>query len=175
MSEIVLSVQDVTKSYQVGKTLTKKGATLHALRGIDLDVRNGETLGLVGESGCGKTTLARLILGIEAATTGTVMFGGKSIAAFGRLERAKLVQPVFQDPYASLNPRTRISGIVAAPLEVRGIGSSSSRRERTRRNECGRARRALHACLSQPAVGRAAPARRHCARAHRRARYAALR
>ena len=69
---------------------------------------------------------------IEDATTGTVAFGDRSVAAFGRLERAKLVQPVFQDPYTSLNPRTPISRIVTAPLEVRSIGSSSSRRESVR-------------------------------------------
>jgi peptide/nickel transport system ATP-binding protein len=132
MNGDVLSVRGVTKTYSVGKTFANTGAKLHALRGVDLDIRKGETLGLVGESGCGKTTLARLILGIEEPTTGTVTLGNKSVAEFGRLERAKLVQPVFQDPYSSLNPRMSIASIVAAPLEVRGIGSSSSRRERVR-------------------------------------------
>ena len=96
MNRNVLSVRGVTKTYRVGKTLANTGATLHALRGIDLDIRKGETLGLVGKSGCGKTTLARLILGIEDPTTGTVTLGTRSVAEFGRLERAKLVQPVFR-------------------------------------------------------------------------------
>lgn len=128
----ILEVRDATKSYSVGKTLLGAGHTLHALRGIDLTARKGETLGLVGESGCGKSTLARLILGIENPTSGTVALAGKPISGYGRLERAKLVQPVFQDPYSSLNPRMRIARIVAAPLEVRGLGSASSRRDLVR-------------------------------------------
>jgi peptide/nickel transport system ATP-binding protein len=99
---------------------------------VDLIVRKGETLGLVGESGCGKSTLARLILGIEDPTLGTVALAGRAVAGYGRLDRAKLVQPVFQDPYSSLNPRMRIARIVAAPLEVRGISTAASRRERVR-------------------------------------------
>ena len=128
----VLEVRGATKTYDVGKTLVGAGRTLHALRGIDLAVRKGETLGLVGESGCGKSTLARLILGIEGPTSGKVALAGKPVGGYGRLERAKLVQPVFQDPYSSLNPRMRIARIVAAPIEVRGIGTASSRRERVR-------------------------------------------
>jgi peptide/nickel transport system ATP-binding protein len=132
MASALLDVRGVTKTYSVGRTLTGEGGTLHALRGADVLVREGETLGLVGESGCGKSTLARLILGIEEPSSGIVRLAGKPISDYGRLERAQLVQPVFQDPYSSLNPRMRIAGIVAAPLEVRGVGSASSRRERVR-------------------------------------------
>ena len=128
----VLAVRGAAKTYAVGRALLGAGGTLQALRGIDLVVRKGETLGLVGESGCGKSTLARLILGIEAPTAGTVTLAGRPVGAYGRLERAKLVQPVFQDPYSSFNPRMRIARIVAAPLEVRGVGSASWRRERVR-------------------------------------------
>jgi peptide/nickel transport system ATP-binding protein len=132
MASALLDVRGVTKTYSVGRTLTGEGGTLHALRGADVLVREGETLGLVGESGCGKSTLARLILGIEEPSSGIVRLAGKPIGDYGRLERAQLVQPVFQDPYSSLNPRMRIASIVAAPLEVRGVGSASSRRERVR-------------------------------------------
>lgn len=132
MSAKILEVRGATKVYSVGKTLMGAGSTLHALRGIDITVRKSETLGLVGESGCGKSTLARLILGIERPSSGTVTLAGRAVAEYSRLERAQLVQPVFQDPYSSLNPRMRISRIVSAPLEVRGIGSASSRRERVR-------------------------------------------
>jgi peptide/nickel transport system ATP-binding protein len=128
----LLELQGVTKTYALGQTLFNAGDTLQALRGVDLVVRKGETLGLVGESGCGKTTLARLILGIEAATAGSIRLDGTPVAALGRLARAARVQPVFQDPYSSLNPHMRVAAIIAAPLEVRRIGTAASRRERVR-------------------------------------------
>ncbi|RAI00856.1 ABC transporter ATP-binding protein [Acuticoccus sediminis] len=124
-----LVMKGVTRDYAVGGPFSRK-KTLRALRGIDLTVAKGTTLGLVGESGCGKSTLAKVLLGVEPATSGEVLVGGKSVDEYGRLERAQLVQPVFQDPYSSLNPRQTVSSIIAAPLEVRGIGNGASRRRR---------------------------------------------
>jgi len=132
MAGALLELEGVAKTYRLGNTLFNAGAALQAVRGVDLVVAKGETLGVVGESGCGKTTLARLILGIEPPTGGAIRLGGAPVASLGRLERAARIQPVFQDPYSSLNPHMRIAAIVAAPLEVRGIGSASSRRERVR-------------------------------------------
>src|SRR5262245_14946889 len=113
--QALLEVRGVTKSYRLGKTWLDRGSTLQALRGVDLTIRKGETLGLVGESGCGKSTLARLMLGIEHPTSGAVRLDGRPVAALDRLDRARRVQPVFQDPYSSLNPHMRVSRIVAAP------------------------------------------------------------
>lgn len=127
--DYLLELDAVTRTYQVGTLLGGK-RTLHALRGVDLQVRRGETLGLVGESGCGKSTLSRMILGLEAPTSGTVRVAGRTLRAMNRLERARLIQPVFQDPYSSLNPRMTITALVTAPLEVQGTGDARSRRTR---------------------------------------------
>ncbi len=121
MTAPIIAARAVTRDYRAGKRV------LHALRGVDLAVEPGETLGIVGESGCGKSTLARLLLGIEPPSSGTVAIEGKPIAAYHRLARAALIQPVFQDPYSSLNPRMTVGGIIAAPLEVRREGTHSSR------------------------------------------------
>ena len=97
---------------------------MHAVCGVSFDVRAGETLGLVGESGCGKTTTARLILNLLPATGGSVSYAGHDVlSARGRAMRdlRRHMQVVFQDPYASLNPRRSVGSIIAAPLRVHGL------------------------------------------------------
>ena len=128
----IISVRGAIKSYPVGGGWMRRGTAIQALRGVNLDVREGEALGLVGESGCGKSTLTRLILGIEAPTTGEITLGGRPAGSYRRRERAKLIQPVFQDPYSSLNPRITVGGIVAAPLEVCREGDRAGRKARVR-------------------------------------------
>jgi peptide/nickel transport system ATP-binding protein len=122
----LLEITGATRNYQVSAGL-RRGRVLQAVRGIDLAVEEGEILAIVGESGCGKSTLARLLLGIEEPSSGSITVGGKPIGAYGRVERAKLIQPIFQDPYSSLNPRMTVAGAIAAPLEVRGVGNGRSR------------------------------------------------
>ena len=120
----VLTARGVVRHYPTA------GRVLQALRGLDISLEPGQTLGIVGESGCGKSTLARLLLGIEAPDAGQVQLAGRPVTSYPRLERAALIQPVFQDPYSSLNPRQTCGAIVAAPLDVRGEGSRAERRAR---------------------------------------------
>jgi peptide/nickel transport system ATP-binding protein len=107
-----------------------RGQRVHALSDVSFDVMPGETLGIVGESGCGKSTLARSILMLPSPTSGTVQFKGQAWSGRSQSELRTLrksMQPIFQDPVASLNPRQRVLDIVAAPLEVHGIGTRSHR------------------------------------------------
>jgi len=107
----------------------KDRVTLKAVDGIDVAIRKGETLGLVGESGCGKSTVARLIVGLYAPTRGTIVYDGVPIAGEGATTDARALraarrgmQMIFQDPYASLNPRWRVADIVAEPLRAHEPG-----------------------------------------------------
>src|SRR5512146_127802 len=100
MNEL-LQVQDLVVHFP----LTAPKRTVHAVDGVDLELHRGECLGLVGESGCGKSTLALALLGLLSPTRGRVLFEGQALGAMTRLERASRVQMVFQDPFASLNPR----------------------------------------------------------------------
>ena len=93
---------------------------VRAVDGVDLHIDRGETLGVVGESGCGKSTLARLILGLLTPDSGDIAVEGQRIVDMDRKARARLIQPVFQDPFSSLNPLTRIRDIVAMPLQAQG-------------------------------------------------------
>ncbi|MBS0517853.1 MAG: ATP-binding cassette domain-containing protein [Proteobacteria bacterium] len=122
MADTLLTLDDVAVHFTVGSTLKGGIKTLRAVDGITLDVRPGECLGLVGESGCGKSTLALAIMGLLAPTRGRVVLDGSDLGQRSRLETARLVQMVFQDPYASLNPRQTVRRTLADPLRLQGVG-----------------------------------------------------
>ncbi|MCZ0812193.1 MAG: ABC transporter ATP-binding protein [Pseudomonadota bacterium] len=121
----VLELRNVTKTYRVKQGLFGKAKPLTAVNDVSLSLPRGEVLGLVGESGCGKSTLAKILLGLEAPSMGQVMVDGQEITAQDRLSLARRIQPIFQDPYSSLNPRKSIFDIVSLPLRVHGIGDKA--------------------------------------------------
>jgi peptide/nickel transport system ATP-binding protein len=130
--EPLLEVTDLTKHFPVKRGLLNREVDrVRAVDGVSLSVRKGETLGLVGESGSGKSTLSRTILQLLAPSSGSVRFEGREIAGLSRREMRPLrrqMQMVFQDPYASLNPRKRVGQIVGEPLRVQGEASGAELR-----------------------------------------------
>ena len=123
MNETLLEARDLKKYFPVssGFFFGRAQAWIKAVDGISFSVARGETLGVVGESGCGKTTTAKLILAQEAATSGTIEFRGQDVTTMRKndlMEYRKAVQVVFQDPFSSLSPRMRVGDIIAEPLEV---------------------------------------------------------
>ncbi|WP_255176167.1 ABC transporter ATP-binding protein [Bordetella genomosp. 5] len=119
----LMRTRQVQRSFQIGGGMFKPRRTLHAVNGVDLEVERGSVLGIVGESGCGKSTLARLLLGLTPPSAGEIELDGQNITALDRRAMARRVQPIFQDPYSSLNPRRSIASIVSLPLEVHGIAN----------------------------------------------------
>jgi peptide/nickel transport system ATP-binding protein len=126
----LLELAAVERRFRVSGGLLRPRRAVRAVNGVSLSIARGEVLGLVGESGCGKSTLARLMLGLLAPSAGEVRLAGASLAHLARKDRARRVQPIFQDPYGSLNPRRRVASIIASPLVVHGIGDPVERRRR---------------------------------------------
>jgi peptide/nickel transport system ATP-binding protein len=128
-AETALSVRNLTKHFPVKSGLLAKTQQVRAVEDVSFEVRPGETLGLVGESGCGKSTVGRLILRLEAPTAGSISYHGRDFTQMSRTELKAMrrkVQAVFQDPYSSLNPRMTIGRIVAEPLKVYDLAPDSA-------------------------------------------------
>jgi len=125
----LLNVQNLVKHFLVENS----DDVLRAVDGVSFDIRRGETLGLVGESGCGKTTVGRCILRLHEPTSGEIAFENENIIGLPNAKMQKLrreMQIIFQDPYASLNPRLSVFSIISEPLKIHGIGDKNSRRAR---------------------------------------------
>ncbi len=135
----LLEIRDLVKVYQADEGVFGKARReVRAVNGVSLDIYSGETLGLVGESGCGKTTLGRMILRLIEPTSGSVTFEGHDVlaatpAALRRLRRN--MQIIFQDPFASLNPRMRVEEIVTEPLKIHAAREEGDGRAPSRRRD----------------------------------------
>ncbi|WP_415183153.1 ABC transporter ATP-binding protein [Phaeovulum sp.] len=125
----LLQIQDLHVHFPVGSQfLARNKRLLRAVSGVNLHLQKGECLSIVGESGCGKSTTALAVMGLQEPTSGDILFEGKSIIganAPSRMDRARIAQMVFQDPYASLNPRQTVRGSLAAPLRLHGTTAKS--------------------------------------------------
>ncbi len=129
-----LEVQDLVKHFPIyGGILQRQTGTVKAVDGVSFGIRRGETLGLVGESGCGKSTVGKTVLKLLEPTAGRILLGGVDVSAFSAAEmwpHRRRIQTVFQDPYSSLNPRLTAGTIVGEPLENFGIASGREVQER---------------------------------------------
>jgi peptide/nickel transport system ATP-binding protein len=131
----LLEVRDLVKEFPVtaGAVLQRKIGAVHAVSGVSFTVEAGHTFGLVGESGCGKTTIGKLVVALEKPTGGQVLLGGRDVASM-RGERLRKhrrdLQLMFQDPYSSLDPRMRVGAIIREPLAIQHIGSGSQQQQR---------------------------------------------
>ena len=136
--EVLLRARDVVKHFPVGGRSLRGSArdVVHAVDGVSLDIRRGETVGLVGETGCGKSTLARCLTRLYDLTSGTVEFEGQDISTLSRRQMRPFrrnMQMIFQDPYGSLNPRRRVGSIIGEPFAVHGLADGADRKRQVQK------------------------------------------
>jgi oligopeptide transport system ATP-binding protein len=134
VNEVLVQVKDLKKHFPIRRGIVRRQVgAVQAVDGVSFDIYKGETLGLVGESGCGKSTAGRTILQLLTPTAGEVKFQERDLTALSKNDLRKArrnMQMIFQDPYASLNPRMTVGRIIGEPLEIHNIGNAKSREER---------------------------------------------
>ena len=135
MDETLIQLRDVKKHFPITKGILfqHQVGAVKAVDGVTLDIMRGETLGIVGETGCGKSTTARLLMNLMTPTSGEILFEGRDTARLGGAElkaHRRNMQMIFQDPYSSLNPRRRVGSIIAEPLIIHGLVNGETERKR---------------------------------------------
>ena len=151
----VLECRDVSRTFMIGKGPFVQKKPLRAVQDVSLSIERGEVLAVVGESGCGKTTLAKMLLGLLPPSGGEIFFEGVPLSSVDRHAVSRRIQPVFQDPYSSLNPRKTLASIIGLPLEVHKIGTPDERKRRVEEimELVGLPRRLLYSYPSQLSGG----------------------
>ena len=133
--DVLLRIENLVKHFpvQAGSLIRREKAVVHAVDGVNLQVRRGQTLGLVGETGCGKSTLARCVMRLYDITSGRIFFDGQDISTLSARRMRpfrRQIQMIFQDPYGSLNPRRRVGAIIGDPLAIQRIARGKERKRR---------------------------------------------
>ncbi|MDC6169699.1 ATP-binding cassette domain-containing protein [Paucibacter sp. XJ19-41] len=124
-NDIALELCALSRRFKLKRGLFRAPGVITAVDNISLRIRRGETLGLVGESGCGKSTLAKILLGLLKPSAGNVLVDGKEVNSRERRALARRIQPIFQDPYSSLNPRRTVADSVGVPLRLHRVGTAA--------------------------------------------------
>lgn len=134
-NDVILEVKNLCKYFPANKGLFSKKSFVKAVDNVSFSIKKGETLGLVGESGCGKTTTGRAILKLYEPTSGQIIFNGQDITKLSEKQMVSLrknMQMIFQDPYASLNPRMTVGDIIGEAIDIHGLFKGKEREERIR-------------------------------------------